>query len=190
MRERLIPAKKRVTKDFIEQELKNIKTLCAHIDIWSSKKMDGYLGISVAGIKDDFSCFKAYLACKNIKGRHTGLAILRVYEEVVQLWKLQNKVHTFLYSNLLFIYLHPFFQIKRVVTDNASNMIRAFNIGFPNWENVETPIVDADSNSVDMLYQGDASGQSNSIADCFSLCVLPAECEITLEAMDDEGITN
>ncbi len=54
--------------------------------------MDGYLGISVAGIKHDFSFFKAYLACKNITGRHTGLAILRVYEDVVQLWGLQNKV--------------------------------------------------------------------------------------------------
>ncbi len=69
-------------------------------------------------------------------------------------------------------------------------MIRDFNIGFPNCENDETPIVDADSNSVDKLYQENASGQSNSIADYFSLCVLPTECEITLEAMDDEGFTN
>lgn len=50
MRERLIPIKKRATRESIEKELHNFKALCAHVDIWSSKKMDGYIGISVAGI--------------------------------------------------------------------------------------------------------------------------------------------
>ena len=96
MRETLIPAKKRATKECIERELRTIPSLCAHIDIWSSKKMDGYLGISITGIKSDLTLFNAYLACKNMKGRHTGLAILRMYEEVVQLWGLQNKVKVYL----------------------------------------------------------------------------------------------
>ena len=89
--ENLIPAKKKKTKEYIQRELKTIKSVCAHLDIWSSKKLDGCLGVSVAGMKSDFSLFKAYFACRNMKRRHTGLAILRIYEEIIQ-WGLQNKV--------------------------------------------------------------------------------------------------
>lgn len=97
LRETLIPAKKKKTRDAIDGALQTIKTLCAHIDIWSSKSMHGYLGISVSGITTDFSCFKAYLACKHMTGSHTGVAILRVYEEVVQSWGLQDKVRSLSY---------------------------------------------------------------------------------------------
>ncbi len=63
-------------------------------------------------------------------------------------------------------------------------MISAFNIGFPNWENDQAPIVDVDSSSIDLLHQNVESG--NAVSEYFSLCVLPAESEITLDPMDDE----
>ena len=92
VRETLIPDKKKITKDFIDKELLDISSLCVNMDIWSSKSMNGYLGISVSGIKSDFSCFKAYLACKHLTERHTGPVILKVYEEVMQLWGIHSKV--------------------------------------------------------------------------------------------------
>ena len=92
MRDTLIPEKQRKTKEFIAKKLENVSNLCAHIDLWSSKSMDGYLGLSVSGIDKNFVPFKAYLACCHVQGSHTGKRILSEYEDIVQNWGLQNKV--------------------------------------------------------------------------------------------------
>lgn len=95
MRDTLIPEKQKHTKDFIGKKLQEVDHLCVHIDLWSSKSMDGYLGLSVAGVTRAFVPFKYYLACRNIKGRHTGQSILAEYEDIVQSWGLQNKVYNY-----------------------------------------------------------------------------------------------
>ena len=77
MRETLIPAKKRATKECIERELRTIPSLCAHIDIWSSKKMDGYLGISITGIKSDLTLFNKQSASQ--RGRTQGFRRIRLF---------------------------------------------------------------------------------------------------------------
>lgn len=77
-----------------------------------------------------------------------------------------------------------------MVTDNASNMLRAFNIGFPNWENEKSPVVQTDSNNSDLLFDSGNGANGSSLADTFSLRITPEECEITRDALEDEGIYN
>lgn len=69
-------------------------------------------------------------------------------------------------------------------------MIRAFDIGFPTWETDQAQLVDVESTSLNLLHQNDIAGHSVSTSDSFSSCFLTTECEITSNAMDEEGITN
>jgi hypothetical protein len=53
--------------------------------------MNGYMGVSISGVSD-FTPFNFILAFREIKGRHTSVNILRLYEEIIQSWNLSNKV--------------------------------------------------------------------------------------------------
>jgi hypothetical protein len=54
------------------------------------------------------------LACKRFKGRHTAENIRHEYEEMVSSYEIGNKITT-------------------IVTDNASNMTKAFNFSLPGY---------------------------------------------------------
>ena len=66
----------------------------------------------------DCSTHTAMVACKNVKGRHTAENISHVYEEMVSSYEIGYKITT-------------------ILTDNASNMTKAFNFSLPGYvENV------------------------------------------------------
>lgn len=57
--------------------------------------------------------YTAMLACKNFNGRHTAENIRHVYEEMVSSYEIGHKI--------------------TILTDNASNMTKAFNFSLPGY---------------------------------------------------------
>ncbi len=86
-----------------------VESCSVTLDIWSSRRMHGYFGMTCHFITDDWQLKQLLLCCKHMKGRHTGDNIYMEYEAIVEEFGLQDK-------------------ISKVVTDNASNMLKAFNI--------------------------------------------------------------
>ena len=71
----------------------------------------------------DWSTHTAMVACKNVKGRHTAENIRHVYEEMVSSYEVGHKITT-------------------ILTDNASNMTKAFNFSLPGYvEDVYQPVL-------------------------------------------------
>ena len=70
------------------------------------------------------------------------------------------------------------------MTDNASNMISAMNIGFPSWETFHLTSSNLESSSGD----GGAADFPQPADSSLSVHLLAGEHEITKEAVDDEGI--
>jgi len=65
------------------------------MDLWSSKTMRGYLGISCTGVTEDYEPFNAFLTLRPMQGSHTGEAIFAEYESVMKDWNITNKVNTY-----------------------------------------------------------------------------------------------
>ncbi|KZS20284.1 Uncharacterized protein APZ42_013065 [Daphnia magna] len=103
------------TKAALRDKLERVNSTSIIMDLWSSKTMRGYLGISCTGVTEDYEPFNASLSLRPMQGRHTGAAIFAEYESVVKEWNITNKV-------------------IRVMTDNASNMKSAFSTSLPSWE--------------------------------------------------------
>lgn len=74
----------------------------------------------------DFMLQSVMLSCQCFKGRHTAENICRIYEDVIN-YNIQNKV-------------------SFIVTDNASNMIKAFTL-FPPMHVVESEEEEQDETS-------------------------------------------
>ncbi|GAU89855.1 hypothetical protein RvY_02357 [Ramazzottius varieornatus] len=102
-----------------------------NIDIWSSKRQRGYLGISVHFIDEKFRLRNFLLACPRFKGAHTADAILNLTVEVIADYGLQSKIFY-------------------VGTDNGSNIICASKDWFPQFYEFNSP---ADSSDDDSLQQ-------------------------------------
>lgn len=80
------------------------------------------------------------MQCSRFKGKHTGDAIRREYEETIASYEIGHKV-------------------SNIVTDNASNMIKAFSFSLPGFEkttieSIDTEI-DHDDESPDSMYECD-----------------------------------
>ena len=106
--------KKQVTNHYstlyahIKSQLMQCSQVCLTLDIWSSRQMRSYLGVTCHFIAD-FKLQSLMLACRRFMGSHTGDEIATHFEEIVESFDLTGKVFY-------------------VVTDNASNMTRAFHL--------------------------------------------------------------
>lgn len=67
------------------------------IDIWSSKRMCGYIGFTIEGVTPDFEIFTAFLCIRQIFGRHTAEGILAEFEDILREWNLKISVVTVLF---------------------------------------------------------------------------------------------
>ena len=99
------------SKTDLKERLSKIDNVAVTLDIWSDRQMRGFLGVTVHYISDSGLQTKL-LVCERFTGRHTGVRIAEHFETVVDEYGLDGKV-TYL------------------VTDNASNMKRAFATAFP-----------------------------------------------------------
>ena len=102
----LLRDKFREMESDVMQRLEMTHNVCLTLDIWSSRQMRSYLGISAHYILE-WEMKTIVLACKRFQGRHTADNIMQEYEEIVQHFGIGDKV-------------------TNIVTDNASNMIAAF----------------------------------------------------------------
>ncbi|XP_067251732.1 uncharacterized protein [Chanodichthys erythropterus] len=79
------------------------------LDIWTNRRGHSFLGVVASFVDEVFNGHTVLLSCEHLKGHHTAESISQKYEGVLQHWNLQRRV-------------------VRVVTDSASNMIKAFNL--------------------------------------------------------------
>lgn len=61
------------------------------LDIWSSKRMCGYIGFSLEGVTINYEQFNAFISLRQMTGCHTGEAILAEFEDVLKEWDLNIK---------------------------------------------------------------------------------------------------
>ena len=76
--------------------------------------MRAFLGITGHYITE-WQLKSVMLACSRFKGKHTAEKILQEYEEAVSSFEIGHKV-------------------SNIVTDNAANMVKAFNFPLPGFE--------------------------------------------------------
>ena len=131
-----VPSRKHLSSKLIADRTAQLqKSLCnamsnaSHIsltlDLWTNRQMRSYLGITAHFI-NDFQFVSCMLSCKRFKGRHTAENIYSSYENIVQQFEIEKKV-------------------KYIVSDNASNMIKAFSL--PGFEESTTgdALLDSDN---------------------------------------------
>ena len=110
-------------RELIKANLEQKSWVSATVDIWSDRKMRGYLGVTVHTIEiqnSDISLKSFLLRCNRFTGSHTGEKISNAFESISDDYTIKNK-------------------IDYIVNDNASNMKRAFTVCFPrNADSVDT----------------------------------------------------
>ena len=109
----------------VQHLVKSAESVCVTIDLWSSRQMRSFIGITGHTILD-YSLRSVLFACKRVKGRHTADNIAHHYEEIMAAFDIGTK-------------------ISAIVTDNATNMVRAFDL--PGYQAPPHATSDDDSES-------------------------------------------
>lgn len=112
----LITAKDNAIHTKLKAEMRDTDPICLTIDLWSSRHMHSFMGITGHYVKD-WSLSSVNLACHRFRGRHTADNILQQYEDTLAMFEISD-------------------QISHLVTDSASNMLKAFS--FPGFDTAET----------------------------------------------------
>ena len=84
------------------------------IDLWTNRNMTSFLGITIHYIDAEWKLRSFVLAVDSFLGRHTAENIAEAYDNFVEKSRLTAKV-------------------KKVVSDNASSMIKAFQVSLPEF---------------------------------------------------------
>ena len=109
--------------DSLKEFLAKTSDVAVTIDVWTSRDMRSYIGITAHYITA-YKLQSKLLTCKRFTGAHTAENIRDCYDEILAAYSITGKVHT-------------------TVSDNASNMIRAFvtlpNLVAPQDEDEEDP---------------------------------------------------
>lgn len=97
----------------LKSKLKAVQSISLTIDLWSNRQMKGYLGITGHFLLD-WSLKSVMIACKRFKGRHTAERIRQEYEEAIAYYEIGEKICS-------------------IISDNASNMTKAFDFTLPGY---------------------------------------------------------
>ncbi|KZS10217.1 Uncharacterized protein APZ42_025370 [Daphnia magna] len=114
MRDTIIPSIYARTAEVVKTVLKSCNVVTIMLDLWSSNSMVGFMGVSCSSVTADYVPFTCFLNMKEMPSNHTAEAIQSKSECVVSDWELNGKV-------------------VRTVTDNASNMTKAFRLQLSNF---------------------------------------------------------
>ena len=128
---KLIHEKLSQVRSNIISELKSTENICLTINLWSNRQMRAFLGITGHYIIN-WKLNSIMLACSRFKGKHTADKIQQEYEETVSCFEIGHKV-------------------SNIVTDNAANMVKAFNFSIPGFEMGSTASVDESEGYVNQL---------------------------------------
>ena len=122
---KLLPERRAILHNNIIHLAESARAVSLTIDIWSSRQMRSFLGITGHFIHNG-SLRTVMLACKRVRGRHTADTILQHYEEVIQTFNLTSK-------------------ISHITTDNAANMKCAFGVKLAQQLSPESTDSDSDT---------------------------------------------
>ena len=114
MSTKLLHEKSTEIRNNVKYQLQKAKSVCLTIDLWSNRQMKAFMGITGHFILD-WSMQSVMVCCSRFKGKHTADNIRHEYEEMVASFEIADKVST-------------------IVSDNASNMVKAFKFGLPGFE--------------------------------------------------------
>lgn len=109
--------------------LQNTSVVCVTADLWSSRQLRSFLGITAHFIvESEWSLKSVMLACSHFRGSHTAEAINDEFQKVVTSFEITSK-------------------ISFIVTDSAANMVKAFSLpGFTEVSNEECSDSEDDCN--------------------------------------------
>ena len=143
----MLPALRDQTREHVRSELSKAQKVALTMDIWTDRRMHSYLALT-AHTFVQCSSGTALLVFQSFKGKHTGVRIAEVLDQVIEDHDLKEKV-------------------DMVVTDNASNMRKAFAVAQEfdledDEDSVEFPDVD-DETAWNELDGGDAAEVNNVI---------------------------
>ena len=93
----------------LQQLLETTSDISVTLDLWSNRQMRPFIGITAALFISDWKLLSAVLACRRFTGLHTTDNISTQYEEIVNEFNIADKV-------------------THIVSDNASNMVKAFTL--------------------------------------------------------------
>ncbi|KAI7808688.1 hypothetical protein IRJ41_011592 [Triplophysa rosa] len=99
----------------LKTQLSKIDHVSVTVDIWSDRKMRGFLGVTVHWIEKEAERIQLktnLLACNRFKGSHTAERICDQFEEICDEYNIKDK-------------------LDYIITDNAANMRKAFSVCFP-----------------------------------------------------------
>ena len=102
----------------LKNELAKADNVSVTVDIWSDRRMRGFLGVTGhwINIEDDSLQLKSQLlACNRFRGSHTGERICEEFEQICEEYQMKKKV-------------------DHIICDNAANMKKAFSTCFPGQE--------------------------------------------------------
>ena len=103
IKEKYIKMRENLTKEF-----EKVHNLSLTTDLWSNRQMRSYIGITGHYILN-WRMNSVMVACHRFQGRHTACNIYEVFQDIVASYKISNK-------------------ISSIITDNASNMVKAFSL--------------------------------------------------------------
>ena len=112
----------------VNAQLQLTKSVSLTIDIWSSRDMRSYIGITCHFVMDYKIC-SLMLSCNRFRGTHSAEHIRAKYAEIITAFELHGKVAS-------------------IITDNASNMLKAF-VSLPGM----APIAAIDGTEADVDYE-------------------------------------
>ncbi|KAK0146146.1 hypothetical protein N1851_014558 [Merluccius polli] len=151
--EKQIPYLVNKVKDDIIKALEAQASVALTTDLWSDRRIRSFLGVTAhiaCEDKDSYSLKSFLLDCRCFTGKHCGEQIASEFDEIVEEYGISNK-------------------ISFILTDNASNMKRAFKVRLPDSEQPESDSDDLDdemmSEDVEDFEQPWSSGERLS---CFA----------------------
>ena len=92
LQQTLLPSYYSKVEEAIQQALGQVSTCSITLDIWSSRRMHSYLGITCHFISAMWEATSVLLSCSQLQGRHTAENIISEFEEVVTHYKISDKV--------------------------------------------------------------------------------------------------
>jgi len=111
----IIPSVQAAIRHKLQSKIDAASRVSLAIDIWTNRQMKSFIAVTGHAIVN-FELISFHLSCKRIEGRHTADNVFTYYTLIIEEFNLRNKVHI-------------------VVSDNASNMLAAFNL--PGFREVE-----------------------------------------------------
>jgi len=119
----------------MREALSKVSSVCETIDLWTNRQMRSYLGITGQYVQE-YKLVSAMFACKRFKGRHTAESIYSNYVDVLKTFNITNKV-------------------SYIISDNASNMTKAFTL--PGFQEPTVADTDTDYDSDSDITSDDAA---------------------------------